>query len=437
MKRSDSSVQSGKDLFVERKKEHRREIRKLWKLAVDWSVWLYFIIPIVGVIIYQYIELWQGTAHWGFWFHPVLIGLIFVFTILDGYWITYLKQADLLMLWQKDEWIADLRKTSLIHYLRQQLMKLALAYFFFLPILLIYLEWSLIDCVAFFVLLYASNCIVTLNRKQLELRFHKWWMRLTEIPMILLFGGLILLNTLLMQPVWLLASILLSLAVAVYFIKHSIQKPIQFYSEVALEANRLNQLGKFILSQSAYMGAIDFSRKRSYILDKPVLFRNSKQILSNRTSGNGLVEAYLKSSLRDFKKITIYFRLLFIGGFALTMITLNFSLHYSWIFFSIIIFVLVMSVRDFWYDLTNQRYFHLADWKTFNTEKSIKKGTFILLLPGIILISMYQGYLTYDWMGLFLLPVIVTGVVWLFLDFFVTRIALQENFYRMNHLNDL
>ena len=77
---------------------------KVWRTALDWTVWLYFIVPGLWLGGGTYLEIWHHPASWltGM---PLWAGeRLPLFLIFLGRLRTFTEEADVLFLLQKQTW---------------------------------------------------------------------------------------------------------------------------------------------------------------------------------------------------------------------------------------------------------------------------------------------------------------------------------------------
>lgn len=106
-----------KELFFLRLKKEWRYQYDVWKTAVDWVVWLYILIPALGVLGHQYYLVWNGTAEWVSQFPLTFFWIPLFFLSRFATVRLFLREGDLLFVRQDFSWYYALLRLglSLIH----------------------------------------------------------------------------------------------------------------------------------------------------------------------------------------------------------------------------------------------------------------------------------------------------------------------------------
>ncbi|OJH61821.1 ABC transporter permease, partial [Bacillus subtilis] len=111
---------------------------KVLHAVIDWTVALYIVLPAIAFVVYQYIDLmngsgllyeWSEVAEWR-WLYAVC-----VLIMLTGSIRTFLMEADKVFLLQKKEINYQLKRYALLNYFLATLSKWMLLFFIVLPLI--------------------------------------------------------------------------------------------------------------------------------------------------------------------------------------------------------------------------------------------------------------------------------------------------------------
>lgn len=112
-------------LYRRRRKEHFNEQLKNLKLVVDWTVWVYLLIP--GLLYFSgwYVSLWsKPLPSWATGLTlPILTGLIDIIMLTGGI-LLFVEEADVLFLKSRSLWMRTLMKQGIYRGCLQHLGKM-------------------------------------------------------------------------------------------------------------------------------------------------------------------------------------------------------------------------------------------------------------------------------------------------------------------------
>ncbi|PKR77597.1 hypothetical protein CEY16_06565 [Halalkalibacillus sediminis] len=423
------NLHNGKHLFKHRLKVHRKEKLQLFKVSVDWTVWLYFLIPILAIAIYRYITLWQGTFAWGYFFNEQTIVLPLILFVTSGFWFTHIKAADMLFLWQKGSWINELKLAGLLHMIKVSFFRMIIFFIGFLPIFLNYMGWHLVEIAFLFFLLLLMNIPFQIIKRDLSLRLHKWIYRFV-IVWVAAPVALFLFFTI--SSLGQVGAMFFAIGTASIFsfiyIKLAVNRPFRFEKEVELETTHQSQLGQMVLGQSALIGGPEYLSKSrfSFSRKRPLLFRKSGRVYRRVSPENGWKELYIKSLLRDSQRTLVYLQLVVIGCVGLWFLPFWFKLL-LWV---ILIGALGSILRDFWFKVGSHGFLDLVSWPTFQIKRAVSRALLVAMAPGVVIMSAVVGWSTFTWLGLTGFVVGGFVVTWLMISMFVSQVIFSKSYQR-------
>ncbi|AVF28278.1 ABC transporter-like protein [Paenibacillus larvae subsp. larvae] len=96
---------------------------KALRSAVDWTVALYLVIPVIAMAMYEYIRMWLFPPEWFYVLpYPVLL-LVFCLFSLTGSQRLYIEEGDALFIRQRDNWFIPMMKKGLLYSLGVQALQ--------------------------------------------------------------------------------------------------------------------------------------------------------------------------------------------------------------------------------------------------------------------------------------------------------------------------
>ncbi|WP_054752129.1 ABC transporter permease [Piscibacillus salipiscarius] len=100
----------GLQLFRNKLSQHFRFYKRIKRLTIDWTVWIYVFIPFALMGASFYADLWLQIPGWPNYVTVDTLILIIILVILAGSHYAFLHHADLLYLWQKTNLIKSLNQ---------------------------------------------------------------------------------------------------------------------------------------------------------------------------------------------------------------------------------------------------------------------------------------------------------------------------------------
>jgi len=286
---------------------------KAWRSALDWTVWVYLLVPglIIGGGLYR--ELWTDMPAWSElvpWLLLAKIGLFLM--ILLGRVRVFIEAADRLFLLQKPEWILAMKRYGIIFASVSQAFTMLLPIALLLPFLikLEQLSWSSLA------LLYVHALICSFTASLAEhiianllLGWRKW---AVYTGFIIFIGSFYFISVpfLLVNPVLIIT---LSLLIAGIALAVAERTKLNFELEAEREHAAKLKTTELLMSQ-----VIESKPKVS--LRKPWFWRRSQRIFKNADAGTILAEMRLKSYVRKLTYLQTWFGYISISSFALTLV---------------------------------------------------------------------------------------------------------------------
>jgi len=362
-----------------------------WRMAIDWTVALYIVIPALFFGIYQYVELWRTEL-------PLLsnipiqlfAGIIFVFA-RNGTVRIFFAEADQLFLRQQKSWLNQILKLSIVYYM---LCKLCFNSFIFLllaPVLLRY-QLTTAEFLQLFIISFLLGGCLNFSQQLLALVLQGIMGMVAQALLFILAGALFVYAIPIVighSVLFIVIVILLSTTSGVLISKRLTIKG-AFIEDVNREQyarlRHLNLLLKFV--------SLDV--KRPLLKGKqPILFSRSNPLFKKRHAANCLAELGIKAILRDFKNIFQYLQMVFV----LILVVLAFPAEWMLPLLAAFAVLFAYFVRSYWQEFIGSEFVSLFPGNDDISIAAAKKFIFTMTLPGFMAISFIAGFVAYSWLG--------------------------------------
>lgn len=291
-------------LYRRRSREHFNGQLKNLRLAVDWTVWLYLLVPGLLYLIGWYSSLWtKPLPTWATELSvPVLTGLIDII-LLSGGILIFVEEADMLFLKSRPLWMRTLMKQGLIRACLLHLGKMIVITALTAPLWSRVYDMSFtpIALLALWFGLVASIQAIVLHI--IKVRYTGWrrWIRI--IPAAIALGLFTIRTTSWMDgEIWRqLAGIFVGILMLVTLIQMRLLMKGTFEGDVREDLRGRLKLTALMLSQSV--------SKPKAPRTKTVIFRKKRRLLRNRSLSNRTAETAFKAFFRDSSTMKLYLQL--------------------------------------------------------------------------------------------------------------------------------
>jgi ABC-2 type transport system permease protein len=392
-------------LFRIRLRQETSRKLKAWGSVMDWTVWLYLLIPGIVISGGLYRELWLDMPEWAFgvpWIvlYPILM---FVLLLLAGEVAVPVEAADKLLLLQRPQWLQALKVRAMMYAAVKNAMILVVPFGVLLPFLLRVeaLTWLQIGMsYSYTVVVCLIVAFGGLGRQGKRSGWRKW---LLEGSLLLLFGFAYVAPMIggAALPALLLWSTLIGILVMIAIMIMAIRTPLRFEAAVKEAETARHRSTEMLMSQ--VMESQPLIRWK-----RPYIFRRSQRIFRKRDdAGTLLAELRLKAFLRAMTHLRVWASFTSIASYAVGMVPVP------------VAFVLLVSlpmVGNSWLQLQWRQWFteeFIAQfrWTDADVKRAMWLSRFWLLLPPILIWSGIAGY-KLDGMWTALLSAAVGGLVW-------------------------
>ena len=387
-------------LFVLRLKRYGSEQYRVWKGALDWTVWLYLIIPGLFIGGGTYLEIWQSPPAWLLQLPAGLYPALLIIPLLLGRLRTFMEEADVLFLVQQRSWLTVLVRRGIVYTLMVQMATTALFFVPLLPYLVrgLELSWGVIAIgygwtVAFKMILSVTTSLC--DAKWTGWRRHAigilWFIVLAAIYV---YGMLQWMS--LPAPAG-LAGVAAAYAVLMWLAGRKVASRSSLYSDISSEQDARLASTKLLLSQAAPVKPIGRQKK-------PLVMRRSRRLFRGSEPAVILAEMYLKSAIRQFGYVRLN-----IGFFSVSITAVLVSPLWLGIVLVLILPLLAGSwQRMQWQQWFTERFVVQFRWRDEDASDAMIRSKFWLLLPGVAILGLVAGF---SWLGLWGGPLAMAGAV--------------------------
>ncbi|MCM3763768.1 ABC transporter permease [Neobacillus niacini] len=301
--------------WVEYIRRNKREVKfqlSAFGLVIDWTVFLYIVVPAIialGVIDFQ---LWQAPPAWTSFTNVSLLGMILFFAFQFSPVRTYIERADELFVIQNLKYYQTLIQAGKWYTVLKTSLETALLILYILPIFKVGYQLSapFVTIIYFYVFIW--SLFIKLASRWFLLRGLRWWYRAFAIMAFIvystgfysIFGPYIIF----------ICTTVFILAMLVFLLKEE-NCPVRFFhAEAERERNEKWKWAAIFMRQSGEIEGIQ--RVRKY----PFLNKNSRAIFSERSPEKVMTEMYWKWHIRKGRQLKLYLYFLFISFNGMTII---------------------------------------------------------------------------------------------------------------------
>lgn len=373
---------------------------QVFRMAVDWTIALYIVAPLILIGAYHYYTWWQITPDW-------LLNIPFGWALIPLFlyaWTGSLRlfflEADLLFFIHDRRWSQGLIRRGTAYSLLLHLFWTLVAFFLVAPFFLIYYSLSLFSFGLLFLFVYMMKASLSIGKQIVDV-ISSGGLERTSFYLLLLVGSGMLyffnMAMLMKGDLFLIPGLVLLALVLIFLTWIRLHLKGSFFADVIHERKeRVKYIG-FLL------GIAMVNPNQSQVLRRrrPLFFRHSRSLFQRRTPANGLTELGIKTFLRNSDHFFSYLRAVAVSIFAIVQI----PFVLKWLLWLIVGLYLAYWCKNFWADVESASFLQLFRLRREDRQQAREKVIGWLMLPGFLLISMILGWLTYSWIGvLMMLP---------------------------------
>lgn len=301
-------------LYRRRRKEHFNEQLKNLKLVVDWTVWVYLLIP--GLLYFSgwYVSLWsKPLPSWATGLTlPTLTGLIDIIMLTGGILI-FIEEADVLFLKSRSLWMRTLMRQGIYRASLQHLGKMIAITALTSPLWSRVYDMSFIHIalIAIWFGAVASFQVIVLHMTKVRYIGWRRWIRM--IPLAVAMGIITIGVTSWMHGhIWtLLAGIVAAILLLIMVGRMRLEMKGTFEGDVREDLRERLKFTALLLSRSV--------NKPKAPRTRTIIFRKQRKLLRHRTISNRTAETAFKAFFRNSSTMKLYLQL---GGLSIAAVAL-------------------------------------------------------------------------------------------------------------------
>jgi predicted ABC-type exoprotein transport system permease subunit len=368
---------------------------RVWKMAVDWTVALYFIAPAVGFGIYSYVSLWRETPAWAdlipAW---TWLALLYIITGLGGI-RQFVEEADVLFLLRKPHWIQRLRRFGLIYSVILKAGAVASGIIIAAPFLNAR-GLGAADLAGIGILAVLAGTANGLAQRLIALRYRTWRRWAAQVLSFAAIGAIFIKSA---EPGAAMEVAFGAGALFAVFTVHLARIRLNltgtFYADAAYEQERKMAFASILLAAAVPKPSRLLRRKRAW------LFPNSGTWLKPRTPQHVVAETIVKSFFRNGNRLNHYVQFTVLCCFALLLL----PAAVKWFFYLTVSLVMAYWAKMHAKEVYSSSFIKLLPLSETLRVQAVRKATPYLFLPGFAFTGFVLGISAYSiWAGLLMLP---------------------------------
>ncbi|MGF6357825.1 ABC-2 type transport system permease protein [Paenibacillus sp. 4624] len=382
-------------LYQRRQKEHLREQWRNFKLVVDWTVWLYLLIPGLLYFIGWYASLWTNALPtWATSISfPLLTGILELI-ILTGGVLLFIEEADVLFLKSRTVWMRTLMMRGLWRVTVLQFGKMMLITAFVAPLLVRVYEMSLLQIVltSFWLGTVASLQVIAIHI--IKVRYTGWRRWLSLASLVIAMGWMTVRTSAWMLGDMYTWKMMLSIAAVLLLLITMIQMRLRmkgtFEGDVREDLRSRLRLTALMLSQAV-------SKPKSP-QTRTIVFRKPRKLFRKRSIRNRTAEIAFKAFLRNSETLKLYLQL---GGLSIAAVALP-PFPVNVIVCGLLVIMLTVMLYRAWDGLATSEYVQLVTYDSAALHEAGSIMVRMLLLPLVALMGYVMGVFWLGWLPGFL-----------------------------------
>ncbi|MBD2871334.1 ABC transporter permease [Paenibacillus arenilitoris] len=395
-------ITAGRLFWIRLRSNGKRQLRA-WNSVMDWTVWLYLLIPglIIGGGLYR--ELWTDMPSWAGnvpWL--IIYPFVLFIVMLLGHIRVFVEDADRLFLLQRPEWLQALKRRGILYSFATKAAILLLPYALLLPFLIVVEGMTWLGIVLAYGYTLCMGMTVSLGMHVLHGRRKGWRRHAVEVFVVLLFAAAYLIPmTAGGQGTELLGlSIAAGMLLMAGMLWLAFRSAIQFDAEVKLENEARHRSTELLMSQV-------IESKPSLRLKRPFFFRKSQRLFRRSDAGTMLAEMRLKAFLRGMTHLRVWASFISASMYAVILVPGPVA--------AFLVIALAM-VGSSWLQLQWKQWYaepFVAQfrWSEQDAKRGARLSRFWLLLPPMLAWSAVAGFkLAGIWAAV--PAAVLCGIVW-------------------------
>ncbi|MEW9500734.1 ABC transporter permease [Jeotgalibacillus marinus] len=371
------------DLFFVRLKKDWRYQTNIITSVLDWTIYVYAIIPSLFFLFVFYRSWWVAPPEWLeliYW-----TGWVFFLCLLSltKRWRTYLYEADTIFLVRRSRWIEGMLKVSFYYNIGSSLIFSAVCLFLLLPYLIGILHVSVYQCVLLFIMLTVirSNCKVLLYWMNMKYNGFQKACFISLLVFLMILSWIAVIASLVYATWMVIVLAIFYSAMLIYFFKRTmLNRTWQLSYHASQEAE-----WKVRWIRRIFARAIDIETPpKTKLPKKPKLFRQSKRIFRSMSPTAGMLELFFKHHLRNRTFLYQYLRLFGVVTFSAAFVSAD------WVFIILVTVLCItcITIQNIMWELLIDNHSIGGKYRFYNGYLRARKWTMFGMLTPIILLAL-------------------------------------------------
>lgn len=301
---------TSRQLLWQRLKQHWKGQYGVLKSVIDWTVFVYFVIPATVISFFVYKSWWTEIPSWMDGIPVGILFLIFFFLLWGDHFLTFVREADRIFLKRNEKLFLGLKRGGIIYsYLFECLsaagLCLAIAPFWFR-----HFDLNIIQLLLFACLWVSLKWLIMGIKGKVDVMIRGWRSFLRGIPIFL--GALLIWQfsyRFFIDQAYLLcvALIFFNSFISIALVRPRFTSVYNFERDLAIDQLEKSKWTEtiFRISMDIEKIPISYSNRKS-----PRLYSRSNQIFKKRTPKNGFLELFIKVITRDKQYMLSYFQII-------------------------------------------------------------------------------------------------------------------------------
>jgi len=356
-----------------------REQIKIWKTVGDWTVLLYIVVPGLWIFGGIWLEMLREPPGWLRALPPELAIVLFVILLFTGRLRTFLEEADVLILLQRQRWIRTLKLGGAVYTLAAQAVTTALLFTVLLPWLRLHEDFDAAGLALWAVFTLACRLLTATVVRLAASRLRGWrlWMADAALgcALIAFYAAPVLTAD--------NSHAVMGACCAIAFAGWAAAVVLTVRRRGGYEADLAAELGARTASANLLLATV-VEKKPKPMWRRPVVFPRSGRLLRASDPGAVLAEMRIKAFLRQLRHLGQGFRLLGIPTAALISVPGWLSL----ILAAVLMMLVASWLQREWREWADEPFIAQFRWE----EAAVRRGAALSRFRlGLLAAAWYAG----------------------------------------------
>ncbi|MGR6541789.1 ABC transporter permease [Paenibacillus tundrae] len=386
-------------LYRRRHKEHLREQWKNLKLVIDWTVWLYLLIPGLLYLIGWYVSLWSKPLPlWASNTPLTLLTLIIEIVMLTGGVLLFVEEADVLFLKSQKRWMQTLMRQGMYRACTLHIGKMLIVTALTAPLWYRVYDMSVAEILLLSIWFGTVASLQVIALHMIKVRYNGWRRGIRLVPLTVAMG--IIFITVTSSIYAQISALFIALGCTIFLIillgRIRLQMQGTFEGDVREDLRAKVKLTVILISQAV--------NKPKAPRTKTMIFRKPRKLLRNRTIANRTAETAYKAFFRESSTLKLYFQM---GSLSIAAVALP-PFPVNVIVCGLLIIMLTVMFYRSWDHFATSDYVQLVSYDSDALHRAGLMMVRMLFVPIGILMGVALGLTWLGWMASILVAV---GVV--------------------------